>query len=104
MKIDVFKDTIIAGADISPNRFVLATGLAGASVNPAGVTSLGGEEGDPIDLMIIGVADVDIADGETPVAGDLVASDADGKAVVNNTTGKILVKSVSTNTIEVWLK
>lgn len=103
--IDIFKDTLICGAaDIPANRFVLATGLVGASVNPYGITSLGGKATYPMDVVAVGLEEVTFADGETPAVGDRVASDADGKAIVDNTTGKFLVKKVTSSTVEVLMR
>ncbi|MBN2544577.1 MAG: DUF2190 family protein [Spirochaetes bacterium] len=101
---DIFRDTLIATADVSANRFVKATGASGATVNPYGVSLFGALSGKPCDVVALGLAEVEIASGQTPVVGDLVASDADGKAIVDNTTGKILVKKVLTSTVEVLIR
>lgn len=101
---DIFRDTLIATADVVPGRFVKATGASGATVDPYGISLFGAVSGRPVDVVTLGLADVEFATGQTPVVGDLVKSDADGKAVVDNTLGKLLVKRVSTSTVEVLIR
>jgi hypothetical protein len=101
---DIFRDTVIAAADTAENLFVGIGGALAASVDPYGVTMFGAEIGAPMDVVVLGLAEVKFASGQTPVVGDYVKSDATGFAVVDNTNGKIKVKSVGTSMVEVLMR
>lgn len=104
MFIDILTDTVVAKQETPKNRFVKIDGSMGATTTPFGVTRYGGETNENIDVMAVGIAQVEVATGVTVVVGDFVASDIDGKAVVDNTNGKFLAKTGGTKLIEVLLR
>lgn len=70
--------TIVATEAISKQRFVTATGAHTADKRAAGVSLFAADSGSEITVQCNGVAVVEAAEGIT--AGDLVNSDANGKA------------------------
>jgi len=89
----VLTDSVIAASDIAPNRFVGVNGDLGGNY---GVTLYGGEANRPIDVVVLGIAEVEVASEETIQAGDLVKSDTEGKAVKDNTSGIYLARTGGT--------
>ncbi len=73
------KVTLTAAAAITKRRFVSAAGQHEANKNAVGVALFDTDSGDPVTLQASGIAVVEA--GGAITAGDLVASDANGKAV-----------------------
>jgi len=89
----VLTDSVIAVSDIAPNRFVDVDGDLGGNY---GVTLYGGDANRPMDVVVLGIAEVEVASGQTIQAGDLVKSDTEGKAVKDNTNGIYLARTGGT--------
>lgn len=88
----VLTDTVIAAADIAANRFVGVDGTVGIG-KEYGITLYGGDQNRPMDVIVLGIAEVEVAAGQTVVPGDLVKANANGQAVKDNGNGKFLVKT-----------
>ena len=73
------KVTLVAGEAITKRRFVDATGKHTLDKAAVGVALFDTDQGDPITVQVAGIAVVE--SGGAINAGDLVASDANGKAV-----------------------
>jgi len=73
------KVTLVAGAAITAKRFVAYNGQHAANQPAIGVALFDTDNGDPITLQTAGIAVVE--SGGAITAGNLVASDANGKAV-----------------------
>ncbi len=101
---DIFVDTVVCKiAEISPKRFVGIDGTTGAN-KEYGVTRKGGKEKEAIDVVVVGIAEVEIKTGTTVVAGDKARASDDGYLIVDNTNGVYPIKNVSGNIAEVVLR
>lgn len=103
MYIDVLVDSIVCNeAEIQPNRFVSATGSIGGNY---GVTRFGGKQKQIIDVIVLGIAEVEVASGQTIVAGDMVKPDTEGRAVkVGEGESGFVVKNINGNLAEVLIR
>ncbi|MEM4625652.1 MAG: DUF2190 family protein [Candidatus Pacearchaeota archaeon] len=88
----VLTDTVIAADNIPPKRFVGLDGTVGTG-KEYGVTLYGGDKDRPMDVIVIGIAEVEVANGQSVVPGDLVKANASGQAVKDNNNGKYVVKT-----------
>lgn len=78
---ETYNDTVICGASaIAPNRFVGVDGLVGAG-KQYGVTRFGADPNEPMDVAVLGITDVEVAEGVTLVLGETATADATGCAV-----------------------
>lgn len=88
--------TIKAGEALSARRFVDSGGLHTVDKPAIGVTLFAVDNGDQAQLQATGIAVVEAGGGIT--AGNLVKSDADGKAVDAGTTWDVKVCGVALDT------
>lgn len=86
MRNEGLAKTLIAGAAIAAHRIVkfgtsdtAALQAAAATDASIGVSDLGAASGDPVDVILDGIALVDY--GGNVTRGDLLTADSDGKAV-----------------------
>lgn len=103
--IDIFRDTVICGKDeVSPNRFAGVDGTVGATKD-YGVTIFGGMPNKAMEVIVLGIASVEVANGETIKPGDRVSPDLNGKAIAD-ADGKFLAKTggIAGNIIDVLLR
>jgi hypothetical protein len=93
---NILTDTVACGvSDVAENRFVGVDGTVGVGKD-YGITQDGGEAGVSMPVIVLGIAEVEVASGETIAAGNFVKPDADGKAVLDNTFGTFMALSAGT--------
>jgi hypothetical protein len=90
--------TVVAPANTAEGLFVDESGNIGGDT---GVAVWGGESGTLMEIVIQGWAKVQLAAGETVVAGDYVKPNTAGKAVLDNQEGKF--KCLEGGTSEAWV-
>jgi hypothetical protein len=108
----------VAATELKPYTFVRITPTgADVAVPPDTVNGVGAKVDGVVlqnalplvnksmaNIIILGVAKVKLATGETPVPGDLVAPDANGYAVVDNTYGVYKVIRQAGEYVDIILK
>jgi len=99
--IDIWKRTAIAQTSIPANRFVdplgRLGGISGVVINPC-------EKGRMTSVITIGEADVEIASGQTIIAGDLVKSNTQGRAIKSTDNTGVFALSVENNLVKVLVR
>ena len=86
---ELLKRSFVAGGDIPAKRFVKVDGtLAGAGEAAIGVAEYAAQSGDDLSVIMSGVVSVEA--GGTVNAGDKIASDENGKAVVASTGNTVV--------------
>ena len=108
----------VAATELEPYTFVRITSAgADKAVPPDAVNGISAKvdgvvmqnalplvQGSMSNIIILGVAKVKLASGQTPVPGDLVAPDASGYAVVDNTYGTYKVIRQAGEYVDVIIK
>ncbi len=101
---DIFVDSVVCNSSTIPSkRFVGIDGTTGIG-KQYGVTRFGAYKDEIMDVIVVGIAEVEVKDGVSVQRGDKAIAAADGYLTIDNTNGIFIVKNVNGNIAEVVLR